>query len=244
VKSDADRGGIGRNELVLREGAGHALAFVEEATRLLAEAETLDDVKAVREKAETARIYAKAVHAGLEVQNRVAELKLRAERTAGEFLASLALRGGNRRSKAHDEPLKLAELGITRNQSTRWQKEAAVPEQLFCQFVKEAKESGREITAAALIRLTARSTTRRGPSRGRSAGRNGQHDNNDESLRFPPTLLGELVAELRHHQSALAEILGRFINVAGQPTENDRRLVQYLLGELARVIEELAEATV
>jgi hypothetical protein len=57
-------------------------------------------------------------------------------------------------------------------------------------------------------------------------------------------LLGELVAELRHHQSALAEILGRFINVAGQPTENDRRLVQYLLGELARVIEELAEATV
>jgi hypothetical protein len=38
----------------------------------------------------------------------------------------------------------------------------------------------------------------------------------------------------------LAEVLEPFIEGAGESPENDRRMVRYLLGELARVIEELA----
>ena len=59
-----------------------------------------------------------------------AELKLRAERKAGEILRAMKLRGGDRKSNNHDERLKLLE-GISTNQSTRWQQVAAVPEPEF-----------------------------------------------------------------------------------------------------------------
>jgi hypothetical protein len=91
-----------------------------------AEAKTLDEIKAIRDKAEAARTYVKAAQLGLVLQNLAAEVKLRAERKVGKFLANLALRGGDRRSKAQGATLKLQDLGITRDQSRRWQHQAAV----------------------------------------------------------------------------------------------------------------------
>jgi hypothetical protein len=90
----------------------HELAALDQASRLLAEAQSLDEVRSIRDKAEAFRTYAKAAQLGLDMQNRAAELKLRAERKAGSFLASLRLRGGDRRSKGHRVTLKLEELGI------------------------------------------------------------------------------------------------------------------------------------
>ena len=61
----------------------------------------------------------------LEMQNECAEIKLRAERRAGEMLAdpTIGVRPGNPQL-SHDviiPPLKLNELGITLMQSHRWQ---------------------------------------------------------------------------------------------------------------------------
>ena len=44
------------------------------------------------------------------------------------MLAEMELRGGDRRSKTHDESLKLADLGIGHHQSSRWQRLASLPE--------------------------------------------------------------------------------------------------------------------
>ena len=65
---------------------------------------------------------------------RAAKLILRAERKAGEFLAGLKLRGGDRKSKGHRASLKLADMDISSDQSKRWQKEASVPEKDFQRY--------------------------------------------------------------------------------------------------------------
>jgi hypothetical protein len=83
---------------------------LDQATRILADAKSLDDIKSIRDKAEAARTYIKAARLGLELQNRAAEVKLRAERKAGQFLKSLKLRGGDRKSKRQHASLKVAEL--------------------------------------------------------------------------------------------------------------------------------------
>ncbi len=59
------------------------------------------------------------------------EIKLRAERRAGEMLKKMVESGGREkqggdRAKSHD--VTLHTLGITRKQSSRWQEEATVPE--------------------------------------------------------------------------------------------------------------------
>jgi hypothetical protein len=69
-----------------------------------------------------------------------AEIRLRAERKAGQVLILMAVkgerdagRGGDRKSPTHDEPVILADLGVERNQATRWQEIARVPEELTIQ---------------------------------------------------------------------------------------------------------------
>lgn len=128
------------------------LTVLSEASRLLAAAQTVDDVKAIRDKAEAARVYVRAARLGLELQNHAAEVRLRAERKAGGMLQAMKLRGGDRKSKARRAPLKLEELGITRDQSKRWQRIAAVPESVFLKYMKAMNEHDHEITSAGLLR--------------------------------------------------------------------------------------------
>ncbi len=72
------------------------LARLELACRLLAEARSLDEVKVVVDLAEAARVYARQARLGLEAQNDAAELRLRAERRAGELLATMEKHAGGR----------------------------------------------------------------------------------------------------------------------------------------------------
>lgn len=65
------------------------LVKLDQATRMLAEAKTLDEVKHIIDIAEAARVYARAAKMGLEIYNHAAEVKARAERKAGEFLGKL-----------------------------------------------------------------------------------------------------------------------------------------------------------
>ena len=106
--------------------ANTELAVLDQATRLLAQANSLEDIKTIHDKAEAVRTYAKAAQLGLGLQNRAAELKLRAERKAGASLTALRLRGGDRRSKGHRASLKLDNLGISSDQSKRWQRIASM----------------------------------------------------------------------------------------------------------------------
>ncbi len=90
------------------------------------------EVKAIRDKAESARKRAQREQLGVLIENRAAELKLRAERRLGQLLDRLAPRGGDRRSSSRNYagPV-LVQLGVTHNQSSRWRREASLPDREF-----------------------------------------------------------------------------------------------------------------
>ena len=96
---------------------------------------TFGEVKSVHDAAESLRGLAKRIGAGLEAQNRCAEIKLRAERRMGDELGTTQKQTGGdaMRARLHDAtevPPKLSDLGINKSQSSRWQAVDAV----FCEI--------------------------------------------------------------------------------------------------------------
>jgi hypothetical protein len=235
-------GGMSSHELVLLDQAGQALA----------EARSLDEIKSIRDKAEAVRKYAQSASLGLDVQNRAAEVKLRAERQAGRLLAQMTLRGGDRRSKGHSDRLKLVDLGLTPNQSKRWQLQARVPDNVFRDHVRQTCEEGKELTSAGLIRLAkqlqADSPERNGKSHGKIANAADGYGVHLKSKSSPKcavpqndcTSLGdfaETIGELRNHHQTLDEILRRLYDgetASLRPAEV--RMVRYLMSEIGNLL--------
>jgi hypothetical protein len=132
------------------------LARIDEAKKAIALASKFEDVVNIRDKMAAMKVYMQSVGESLDLQNRAAEMKLRAERKAGEMLCGMEnreKRGGDRKSKSHDVTLKLDDIGITKMQSSRWQEEAKVPEEKFEAWIESTVEQGEEITQAGLLRL-------------------------------------------------------------------------------------------
>ncbi len=127
--------------------------LLSQAQRALAEATSLDEIKDIRDKAEAARKYVESARLGLQLQNHAAEVKLRAERRAGQLLGKLRLAGGDRKSAGASDALTLEELGLTKHQSSRWQREAAVPEDVFERFLQKVNDSAMELTSRALLKI-------------------------------------------------------------------------------------------
>ena len=122
-------------ELIIRQTG---IIRLDKATKELALASTLSEVKDIRDKAEAIRKYAAASGAGLDIQNAGAELKLRAERKAG-FLIPEQFPEGRPKKLSHDATVMptLEDVGITRDQSSRWQQAAKVPEKEFERHIAE-----------------------------------------------------------------------------------------------------------
>ena len=117
----------------------------------LAETSDLAQIKDFRDQAEAVRHYAKTAALGLEMQNQAAEAKLVAERRAGEVLEEMRSTAATARPDA----------GTTRgwrtwgsqDQSSRWQREASVPEEDFDEYLRLTREEGKELTSRGLLRL-------------------------------------------------------------------------------------------
>lgn len=130
------------------------LAILADARRLLAEARTLPEIKAVRDKGHAAIRWAKSQRdISSEAVNDAMELVLEAERRIGAMLADMGLNGGDRKSECHDDRVKLSDLGISALQSSRWQAEARVPEEQFQLWVEETREADKQLTSGALVKL-------------------------------------------------------------------------------------------
>ena len=95
------------------------LALLDQARHAIATAESMDEVKDIRDKAEAARKYAESASLGLEAQNYAAEVKLRADLKAGELIAKLKLHCGDRRSQDPYDLVTLEEMGISKYHSSR-----------------------------------------------------------------------------------------------------------------------------
>ena len=122
----------------------------EAARSALQAAQSVDEVKDIRDKAQAMAAYARQAK-DTELVEWATEIKVRAERRAGELLHETGLLEG--RPKKASTDTRLSDLGISYDQSSRWQKLAAIPEDRFEQAVAAAKETAREVTTAALLRL-------------------------------------------------------------------------------------------
>ncbi|MBM3545275.1 MAG: hypothetical protein FJX44_12425 [Alphaproteobacteria bacterium] len=123
-----------------------ALTKYDAACRALAEAKSVDEVKAIRDANDAMRAAARiAKNKQLEVD--AAEIRMRAERRLGELMAAQrdagAMSSGGRvrlcglEKNPQSEPPTLDEAGIDKNLADRARKLAAVPEEEF-----EEKVSG------------------------------------------------------------------------------------------------------
>ncbi len=127
----------------------------DRAREALALAHSIDEVKQIRDQASALLAYIKQQKGSFEMQNQAAEIKLRAERRAGEMLKENPdiKPGGDRKSSLHDERMKLADLDISEAQSYRWQLEAEIPEERFEQFISETTAAAEELTSIAAVRI-------------------------------------------------------------------------------------------
>ncbi len=145
----------------------NALSKLSAATFALAEARTLGEIKQIMGIAEAARTYARAAKLGLEAANHAAEIKLRAERKAGELLAQLERNnnGGDRHSSVFQPGILseytavLTENDIAPVTAYRWQTAATVPENVFESFVDRIKRGQTELTSASVLRLASAHVT-------------------------------------------------------------------------------------
>ena len=95
---------------------------------------TLVRLKDIRDKAITLQELAKRQSLGLKMQNDLAEIRLYAERRAGEILKETTRKPEQGRPKKVSNEPTLKDIGITRDQSSNWQRIADIPEENFIQY--------------------------------------------------------------------------------------------------------------
>lgn len=130
------------------------LTKYEAARSALAEAKAVDEVKDLRDKSAAMAMYARQAK-DTELIAWATEIKVRAERRMGEMLIE-AGKTGHRATKGKpvemSQAATLSELGVTRSDSSRWQKLAEIPKEHFETAVAAAKDTAGEVTTAHMLR--------------------------------------------------------------------------------------------
>ncbi len=113
----------------------YAVVNLDRLKQEIAEARSIEELKDIRDKAEALREYGKKHGWLLEDQNNAAEATVRCARAMGELL-KVSVHPGNPQlshrgtiNTSHSE-VKLEDIGITRNDSSRCQAIADVPRAL------------------------------------------------------------------------------------------------------------------
>lgn len=125
---------------------GSALARLSEARQALEQAKDLKDILAIRDMAVAYESFAKAARLGNEALRDATEVKLLAGRHAGLRLQQMAEKGERRtkataRTKSQGRDLvSLESLGVTKNESSRWQKYAKQSSEDFQQTIEAATD--------------------------------------------------------------------------------------------------------
>ena len=136
------------------------LVLLTKAQRMLAQASTVDEVKQLRDKAAAVRAYAQKARLGRHLVVEASVVRIRAERRLGEMLKETQLAcsvPGNQHTGPNDQrrpdTVLLADLGISKNESSRSQRIAELPAASFEQYLAQCVETEREPTFAGLRRL-------------------------------------------------------------------------------------------
>ena len=132
------------------------------ARHALQAAASVDEVKEIRNKSLALAAYAKQAK-DKDLLSWASEIKIRAERRAGELLIDMEkakgateknTRRGTIKVPRDDQPKTLAALGISKNQSSHWQSVAAISEENFEKAILESKQDNIEITTPLILKLS------------------------------------------------------------------------------------------
>jgi len=132
-----------------------ALKFYEAAKSALAKAARIDEVKDIHDRAVALKAYAAQAKDSTMIDS-ATEIRMRAERRAGEMLRIMAENGerdrgyGDRKSGTQDRLPKLRDLGVAKWQSMHWQNLAKLDDIAFEEKIARAKKD-----AVASIEMTA-----------------------------------------------------------------------------------------
>ena len=127
--------------------ADHELIPLSHLDTMLARATRIDEITEVRARAEAMRTYAVHIKASRETCQEYATARIRAERKAGQVLASFDLRGNNQHKRKSTVSIpSLKDCGITPDESHRWQTIAKLPDDEFERNMLERFQSGDDIT--------------------------------------------------------------------------------------------------
>src|SRR5262249_4940267 len=127
-----------------------ALPHYDAACQALAKAVRVDEARDIRNKSLAMQVYAEQAKNHSLMQDAIT-LRLRAERRIGELLREMKERGERHDGKgqsrevlrSHDATVrlpKLADLGITKTQSSHWQRLASLSDEGFKQKLAETLE--------------------------------------------------------------------------------------------------------
>ncbi len=133
------------------------LALISNARQALMDAASVDEVKDISDKAVAAKLYLKRAGYGREMIVAASEVVIRGQRRCGELLAEMEkTRCKGHREKVQSVPttaLKLKDIGITKDQSSKWQVIATIPDDAFENKVAELRTKQSEMTTAFFVRL-------------------------------------------------------------------------------------------
>ena len=121
------------------------LVLYDKARTALAAAKQVDEAKDIRDKAVAMQVYAKQAKDRTLVED-ATDIRMRAERRAGELLAEMqknkgavAGKTGRKGQPVLDAKPKLSDFGVSKTQSSQWQALAALPQDKFESVVAETR---------------------------------------------------------------------------------------------------------
>lgn len=199
------------------DGLNAPLARYETMVNAIAECHRVDEVKDIRDKARALEMYARQAR-DTDAARKASEIRLRAERRAGELLKELAHAGERAtpgtnqhdrssqrattssgvKSQAATRPIEppktLDQLGISKTQSSRWQALAEVPKEVFEDALRDPV---RKPTTAGLIQEIRDPSPRIDRDALRIWGIAREFERNDEGARNPQMLLSQMTQTMQ-----------------------------------------------
>ena len=119
------------------------LILWDKMKQAVVECHSIDEISNIRNQAEAYRYALRQAKESPEVIKKAEEIKLRAERRAGELLQDTEFQHGSRGvgKKVESKPTtSLSDMGISKDQSSKWQKIASIPAEKFENYIAVEKE--------------------------------------------------------------------------------------------------------
>ena len=142
--------------LELRDKANELLLISNNAKQQLQEIKTIETGVDYLNKVKAIETWAKAEKKDAELQNIIAEQKLRTQRILGGLLKTELIHNSNQYVAGNKEVPALSDFGITKNESSAFQKIASLPEETFENEIETAKaETNKriELTTSRMLKV-------------------------------------------------------------------------------------------